>query len=651
LDQGERMTIGVASCAPGESDPEDPEGPERESFVALYERYHGSIYRVCLAYLRHPADAEDAVQETFIRAVGHVEALVGDVRAYLYVIARRVCCDELRRRKPCLSLDSVSEQPVPGTEMNPEGHVLTGEALSRLWGRLSDRDRALLAQEFAGFTYQEIAHRTGLTMSTVSVGMLRARRRVRRMALSVSSVILVPAGLSRLARRALRRVSAAFQSALPVTLSALPDGGALAVALITGVAASTIAVTSARPGVGTAFAPMQLHTAGEMAPGASGLFSTATVSLSSNANGSGGTPSRPSRPGDALAAVAQAMVPNQNAAQQDVVFSSIAVSPSYERDHTAYAAGSLVNGCGGRPVCPVLFRSTDGGKTWHDQNAANFLGGRILLPPDFPADKTIFASGPAGLQRSDDGGLSFRVVVPGAADAAAAALPGTPSGGAQIAVLGPVPTVYDERTGSLHGGVVLPAGVTSVQDAAYLDSAGDLLLTASRVDPADAALRDGLALLCAPSGACTSNLVVPGEPSMAIAVAPGATSTTYAFVYSPDTVAVSSDSGRSFTMIQTSSSSPISALALPWDFGRSDAVSMVQQGRGGNSGPHPSLLHSANGGHSFLAVPSPQLMSFVSMGELSFLPDGALLAAVDESQPTFGLRCSHDGGMTWQEMC
>ena len=81
---------------------------DEAAFVAVYRAYAPAVYRFCLARSRHPADAEDLLQQTFLRVV---EALPRyedrglPFGAWLFRIARSVTVDQHRRRRDDVSLE------------------------------------------------------------------------------------------------------------------------------------------------------------------------------------------------------------------------------------------------------------------------------------------------------------------------------------------------------------------------------------------------------------------------------------------------------------------------------------------------------------------------------------------------------------------
>lgn len=70
------------------------------AFATLFHRHRRSVALQCLGILRDARDAEDAVQETFVRAYRSLARMrAGSFEAWLREVARNVCIDELRRRR------------------------------------------------------------------------------------------------------------------------------------------------------------------------------------------------------------------------------------------------------------------------------------------------------------------------------------------------------------------------------------------------------------------------------------------------------------------------------------------------------------------------------------------------------------------------
>ena len=84
---------------------------EEAALAALVDQYSGTLYRVAFSVLRNPADAEDAVQEAFLRVLRHRDTLgeVRDHRVWLIRIVWNVVLDRKRRAKTRPETDDVTE--------------------------------------------------------------------------------------------------------------------------------------------------------------------------------------------------------------------------------------------------------------------------------------------------------------------------------------------------------------------------------------------------------------------------------------------------------------------------------------------------------------------------------------------------------------
>jgi len=152
----------------------------------LFEAHHDRIYRYVLHLVRDPAEAEDLVQETFLRAHHRLESIrdPGAVRSWLYRIATHVCLDRLRRRKPQISLDSEegarraqSIASVSPSALEAAERKETSECVQRCLQFLPDRYRALiLMHEVYSLTAPEIASLLDVNLTTTKMRLHRARR-------------------------------------------------------------------------------------------------------------------------------------------------------------------------------------------------------------------------------------------------------------------------------------------------------------------------------------------------------------------------------------------------------------------------------------------------------------------------------------------
>ena len=110
----------------------------REAFRELYDAHREGIYRLALRYVRSPQDAEDVMQETFIKAFRNIERF--DFRAdasistWLSTIGVHCAIEHLRRNKrrmraAHLSLSDLAKEPA-SAQPSPERLAVAGRAMS-----------------------------------------------------------------------------------------------------------------------------------------------------------------------------------------------------------------------------------------------------------------------------------------------------------------------------------------------------------------------------------------------------------------------------------------------------------------------------------------------------------------------------------------
>lgn len=146
------------------------------------------LYRVALSLTGQPADAEDLVQDTLIRAYRAVERFDGaHPRAWLLTILRNTHVNRNRRRRPVLlrdaeTADVVMERLAPRSPAS-EDVVISREfeaVVSDALAGLPDKHRAVIALvDIDGLSYQEAAEALGVPRGTVMSRLHRARARIR----------------------------------------------------------------------------------------------------------------------------------------------------------------------------------------------------------------------------------------------------------------------------------------------------------------------------------------------------------------------------------------------------------------------------------------------------------------------------------------
>ena len=142
--------------------------------------------------LRNAADAEDAVQECYLRALHHFDSYRGPaMKPWLLTILRNVCNAEFARRgKQPAPIDQADEEAVTETvplwqepQVSPESLMLRehdGATIRRLVAALPQPFReAIVLREINELSYQEIAQVAGVPVGTVMSRLARARSMLR----------------------------------------------------------------------------------------------------------------------------------------------------------------------------------------------------------------------------------------------------------------------------------------------------------------------------------------------------------------------------------------------------------------------------------------------------------------------------------------
>jgi RNA polymerase sigma-70 factor (ECF subfamily) len=159
-----------------------------EAFTKLVEEHQTHVYNLCYRMLGEPEAAEDAAQESFLRAYQNLQRYDRNrpFATWLLSIAAHYCIDRLRRRK--LSVFSLDEENDEGVTFeiadpaspNPEAESVKREERDRLHILLKGLDAtdraAIVLRYWNDYSEIEIAESLNLTVSAVKSRLHRARR-------------------------------------------------------------------------------------------------------------------------------------------------------------------------------------------------------------------------------------------------------------------------------------------------------------------------------------------------------------------------------------------------------------------------------------------------------------------------------------------
>lgn len=137
-----------------------------QQLSALYSQYGYYVHRRCAAILGSRADADDALQEVFMRVqkYGRQDAK-GSELGWLYAIATRVCFDLKGKKKE----DVIDPADLPrldarSTSTDPDVRAAVGLALRNMDERVAELG---VMHHFDGYTQEEMEAKTGISRKTI----------------------------------------------------------------------------------------------------------------------------------------------------------------------------------------------------------------------------------------------------------------------------------------------------------------------------------------------------------------------------------------------------------------------------------------------------------------------------------------------------
>jgi RNA polymerase sigma-70 factor (ECF subfamily) len=153
---------------------------ERQAFRELYTRTSAKLFGVCLRILKDRAEAEEALQEVYVkvwqRADRYVRSGYSPI-SWLVAVARNHCLDILRARKP-LSEDIDRALDVADAGPSPEEAAVQGGERTRIdscLGQLeAEKADAVRGAYLEGFSYEQLATRHGVPLNTMRTWLRRS---------------------------------------------------------------------------------------------------------------------------------------------------------------------------------------------------------------------------------------------------------------------------------------------------------------------------------------------------------------------------------------------------------------------------------------------------------------------------------------------
>ena len=150
-----------------------------ECFSELFRRYRKQVFFGCRRFFGEDGAAEDATQETFLRAYQNIHRFSdGEFSRWLMRIARNLCVDEWRRRRPEAGAEEIGRAELPHTQEldRMSDWRFAAHLVRQEMQKLSPEQRKCLALKIEGYSYEETAAQTGLSLQAVKSHLQNGRR-------------------------------------------------------------------------------------------------------------------------------------------------------------------------------------------------------------------------------------------------------------------------------------------------------------------------------------------------------------------------------------------------------------------------------------------------------------------------------------------
>jgi len=190
-----READGVAASAVKALQAEGRHAEARERYAELVARHQRRASRIAFHYVRDAAEADEAVQDAFVKAFSHLSTFREELpfEVWFTRILINGCLDRIKARtRRERWVTSMPDGPggerdfaerMPGRGPTPEDVLLSRERRKQLAdaiAKLPNRQRAvLMLSHYEGCTSREVSAMTGLNESTVRVHLFRAVRKLR----------------------------------------------------------------------------------------------------------------------------------------------------------------------------------------------------------------------------------------------------------------------------------------------------------------------------------------------------------------------------------------------------------------------------------------------------------------------------------------
>lgn len=147
----------------------------------LLQRYTLLLFGVCMKYLKDETEAQDAVQQIFLKVIQEVHKYKIDYfKSWLYTVARNHCLSILRDRKNKIPVELSGNEPFNEEVMEPESDEVSPEVLREALNSLNEEQRKSVTLFYLSKkSYQEISETEGYSLMQVKSFIQNGKRNLK----------------------------------------------------------------------------------------------------------------------------------------------------------------------------------------------------------------------------------------------------------------------------------------------------------------------------------------------------------------------------------------------------------------------------------------------------------------------------------------
>ena len=152
---------------------------DTNALTVIYDCMARQMFALALSILKNHADAEDAMQEAFLKVIQSIGTYRkdGNARAWLMSITRNTAIDIMRKKKDTVCIEDFSAIPKHSDRKDFTEQLILGDALMNL----EQNDREIIVLKIvSGMKFREISELVGLPLTTVQKRYQRALKNLKR---------------------------------------------------------------------------------------------------------------------------------------------------------------------------------------------------------------------------------------------------------------------------------------------------------------------------------------------------------------------------------------------------------------------------------------------------------------------------------------